>query len=287
MDSDNDLTEKKSGASRAVMKKRKKLEKLKKKASGPSSGHVSDSDHDNLHHTSGSKPKKAKKEFNLFHRPDVLSDCPSASSLDTLSLTSILALQDPDEATCYQKAALIISKLTHPVPYTEFYSAYWETTPLLVEHTGIDYFGAGFLPTKKSIRTLIKSHVWDIDTLKLHNQHNEPIDIIEPIPGEEVTKKYLHQNHTLVLLQPQIHDDHTWQLLSSLEFEFNCRLNCYIYYSSIGPSAIGSVDVDADCFIVQLDSSATFTTTSTSNSDSASRQYTLHPGNVLYLPATE
>lgn len=287
MDSDNEFTEKRAGASRAVLKKRKKLEKIKQKASsGQSIGYASDSDQDHLP-ASGSKLKKAKREqANLFHRLDVLGDCSFTSPLGSLS--SILALQDPDEATCHQKAALVISKLTYPVSHADFYFTYWEVSPLLSEHSGAEYFGAGFFPSKKTIRTLIKSHVWDPETLKIRNQHNELIDFAESIPGEDVTKKYLHQNHTLVLLQPQIHDDHIWQLLSCLEFEFNCRISCHIYYSSIGPSAVGSVDVDADCFVVQLDGSATFTTTvEASPGSAASRQYKLHPGSVLYLPATE
>eukprot|EP01031_Cornospumella_fuschlensis_P038118 gene38118-46314_t len=229
MNDDSEFSEKRSGASRAVLKKRKKLEKSKNKANAQSTGTTGLKQES--HNSSGSRPKKVKKHDNLFSRPDLLAGC--SFDCSTLTLGSILSLLDPDEATCYVKAALAISKFTYPVTYAQFYSNNWETTPLLVEHAGVEYFGGDCLPTKKAIRTLIKSHVWNVDTLRICNQHNEIVYINESIQG---------------------------------------------------PSAAGSVDVDSDCFIVQLDGGATFTTTA---GDTASRQYKLQPGHVLYLPATE
>lgn len=225
-----------------------------------------------------------QRKVDIFQRPSF--DHPLLGSIQDLTVESILQLKDPEEATSFAKASLILSKLVHPISYEEFMQQHWERKPLLAPHmpaaskkppVNANFYLGGF-PTRKSIRSLLSSHFFKpnedfvVEGVELSD---------EEVSGKQIWTSY-GESHVIALLQPQVQDDILWRLCSALEFEIASRVDCQLL---VLPKAALAEDsplvLETDRMLVQLEGRTSWQVVC----GEITLDHSLACADVLFLPA--
>eukprot|EP01039_Chlorochromonas_danica_P001428 gene1428-1553_t len=281
MENDHD---KSFGKSRAALKKRKKQAKeLAKSGENTGGNDESNSNTDFL-------PPNKQRKLQIFQRPRF--DHPLLNDIEDQSVLDLLQLKDPEEATSYEKASLLLSKLVFPLHLNTFFTSHWEKQPFFASHyeehiekekkgklpVNANYL-MGKFPGRKALRTLISSHLFRLG----EDIQIEGVSLSEDeVHGNEIWTKY-SDIHPMTLLQPQIHDDLLWQFCGALEFEFNSRVDCHVlllpkhYDEETEP-----IIIEGDRFLIQMEGCSQWKVTT----NGVTCPYPLQCGDVLYVPSS-
>ena len=184
-----------------------------------------------------------EKKVNLqdMIRKEIEMELKTTSSLTIpTSLKEILDLEDTKDISCTDRAAQILSILLSPTDRTKFYVEHWERLPLhnnKHSETNKKSMLHGII-SKKVFKDVLKTHslVYNVDvetSLEIPSSTSvKNRDATDSYTAEEVKEDSLwtvfRGGSTIRLLCPQKYIDYIWALLSSLEFEFNSRVGCYI-----------------------------------------------------------
>ncbi len=186
-----------------------------------------------LSHGSKFVGSSKKGSWKMFDRTEVQH--PLSLAVHTTPISKILQLKDTYECLVTEKSALLLSKIIFPHDRLLFYEQFWEKTPAVFTRATVDasYFGKFF--TKKAFKAMVTEHVLKlgIDVDIIDGEGNRLVSVtdsddVHALPvtmdGGEIWSNYTKQ-HAIALLQPQVYNDNIWNLCSSLEYEFGCRVD--------------------------------------------------------------
>eukprot|EP01033_Poteriospumella_lacustris_P000478 gene481-318_t len=221
--------------------------------------------------TKFTKPTK-KTESNASKQSNGIDEVFSVPKLDSsavskidLSISSILDLDDVDDITADQKAALILSKIIFPTDRTLFYQLYWEQNPLHSSRSSQEGEAVsatiGKLFPMKEFKRILKEHVFvPNEDIILYGKSFQTLQNQASIDGPSVLKTFLKSDVKcgIRLLETQKWCTNVWRLASALEFEFQSRVSSQITVQS--PEFLGLdkdfTVVDHDQFVLQLEGSS-------------------------------
>lgn len=201
-------------------------------------------------------------DWNCKQNPDCsILDSTILSTLNKIDVIDILA---PD------RAQTLLSLLIAPVSRTDFYSQFWQSTPLHIENSK-KMAAFADIYKRKDLDEIINRHLLRYSEDILLGKYYEGIQIYmgededsqedqggankaAEISGTEVWRA-CSNGYSFQLFNLHKYNDNMWRLLSALEHEFNAPLKSQVTVTSGHFVGFGPALADGDEFIIQVEGS--------------------------------
>jgi hypothetical protein len=275
----------KSGMSRAAQNKRKKLNKTSthptnKSSSGSKLTFSTDNSFsdDNNNSSEDEKPIKKKHCLEVTKKADIKSEDVLMKKIgnvrklefDTTTVADILKLEEVTEIGSDERASLLLAKIVHPTSLFDFYSNYWQKSPLVHERGNKTYFKATF--TRKHLTQIFSNQLLfegnDIEfsnvrgVVKCNDVDGDADDesVTEDAAPVEISEaditRSLKKGLTVCCHAPQKYNDNLWKFLSALEHEFGCAVGASVHLAPINSVCNERQHDASESFVLQLEGSS-------------------------------
>lgn len=157
-------------------------------------------------------------------------------SIGIISLEDLLSIEDgEDNLLAMEKSSILLHKIIFPQNLTTFYNSFWNRDPVHCQNPShVRDLTRGKIVNKKVLKAYMAKHVLrpkdDFFLFLAADGEIKSVDDDSTTNGEDFFKFLTQKRYCLELMQTEKFCDNMWKLLSSLEFQFNDRLESSIVY---------------------------------------------------------